>query len=200
MPKRFTDTEKWKKPFIKSLQTVYKLFWVYLLDECDHAGIWHVEPEIASIRIGEKIDINEAKKQFEKKIVEFDEGSKWFIPDFISFQYGILNPEVKAHTSVISLLRKYNLEPFVNCLQTVKDKDKEQDKDMVKEKEPTTFNEVMFKARKMYKPYEVVYEKGRFRLPTCSVTSTEDRVKWHSEWKPKIEYLNNTLDQINDKP
>ena len=64
MAKRFTDTEKWKKQFVKSLDPVYKLFWFYILDECDHAGIWHVEIEIAEIRIGAKIDVKTAKEKF----------------------------------------------------------------------------------------------------------------------------------------
>jgi len=139
MAKRFTDTEKWRKQFIKSLQTVYKLLWIYILDDCDHAGIWHVEPEIASIRIGEQVNIEEAKKQFNDHIIEFDKGEKWLIKDFINFQYGELNENVKAHKSVIIRLQKYNLidknKQFANPLQRVKDKDMDKDKEKNKEKD-----------------------------------------------------------------
>ena len=55
MAKRFTDTEKWKKPFIRGLQGAYKLLWLYICDDCDHAGIWQVDIEVAQIRIGEKM-------------------------------------------------------------------------------------------------------------------------------------------------
>lgn len=131
MAKRFTDTEKWKKPFVKSLQTVHKLLWMYILDECDHAGIWHVEIDVAGIRIGEEINIDDAIKDFGDHIVPIDNGQKWFIPDFIRFQYGELNPSVKAHNSVISILKKYDLlktfKGFVNSLETVMDKDKDKD-------------------------------------------------------------------------
>ena len=107
MAKRFTDTNKWKKDFIRGLQGAYKLFWLYIIDECDHAGIWHVEVDVAAIRIGEQINKEDALKQFKDKIIEIDNGKKWFIPDFIEFQYGELNPENRAHKSVLDQLEKY---------------------------------------------------------------------------------------------
>ena len=94
MAKRMTDTNKWRKGFIKSLPSAYKLFWIYLTDECDHAGIWHVEMDIAQIRTGEDLDIGKAIELFGEKIVPFDRGEKWFLPDFIDFQYGELKPGI----------------------------------------------------------------------------------------------------------
>ena len=131
MAKRFTDTNKWRKDFIRGLQGAYKLLWVYILDECDHAGIWHVEMDIAEIRIGFKINIEDVKEQFKDHIVEFDKNTKWFIPDFIEFQYGILNPDNRAHKSVLDLLDKYKLKGYIRGLQGCKDKDKDKVKDKV---------------------------------------------------------------------
>jgi hypothetical protein len=143
MAKRFTDTEKWKKPFIRGLQGAYKLLWLYICDDCDHAGIWQVDFDVAQIRIGEKIDLNEAIKSFEDKIVIFDKGNKWFIPSFIEFQYPSgLNPENRSHNSVIILLEKYNLldkqnKPLISPSEWCKDMDMVmvKDKDKVKVKE-----------------------------------------------------------------
>lgn len=132
MAKRFTDTNKWKKPFIKSLEAPYKLLWFYILDECDHAGIWQVEFDIAELRIGEKIDLKTASELFKDHIQILNGGEKWFIPDFIDFQYGALNPGNRAHTSVIFLLKKYKLKfDLVSPIQGAKDKelDKSKDKD-----------------------------------------------------------------------
>ena len=56
MSKRFTDTEKWKKKFVKDLDPSFKLLWFYILDDCDHAGVWHTDFEVAGIRIGHKIN------------------------------------------------------------------------------------------------------------------------------------------------
>jgi len=109
MPKRFTDTEKWKKGFIRRLPTKYKLLWLYILDDCNHAGVWDVDLDVAEIRVGSKINKKEAIKHYSENIKIFDNGNKWFIPKFIDFQYGQLNENVNAHKSVIKLIDKYDL-------------------------------------------------------------------------------------------
>jgi len=135
MAKRFTDNEKWKKPFFKKLSTINKLFFLYIIDECDHAGIWNVEEDIAQIRIGEEVNIRSAQKEFGKHVHVFDNGEKWFIPTFLEFQYGTLNPNVNAHKSVIDKLAKKKLtkiyEQFINCSLGVKAKDTDMDKDII---------------------------------------------------------------------
>lgn len=141
MPKRFTDTEKWKKPFIRNLSAPYKLLWLYICDDCDHSGIWQVDIDVAKIRIGEDINEQDAIKFFDDKIIKIDNGNKWFIPSFIDFQYPSgLNPDNKAHGGIIKMLIKYNLiddqlKPLSSPLQGDKDmvKDKVMDKDKVKE-------------------------------------------------------------------
>jgi len=142
MAKRFTDTNKYKKPFIRGLQGAYKIFWDYLYHECDHAGIWIVDFEIAQLYVGKDMPIKkeEALKYFnneEKRIIEIDNKQRWFIPSFIEFQYGELNEQNRAHNSVINILKKYNLykknKPHISPLQGGKDKDK--DMDMVKDME-----------------------------------------------------------------
>lgn len=112
MPKRFTDTDKWKKPFIRGLDASYKLFWFYILDDCDHAGIWQVDFEVAQIRIGEKIIPAKAMVLLEDRIEIFDNGKKWFLKDFIFFQYGELTPKNRLHVSVINILTKHQVGPY----------------------------------------------------------------------------------------
>lgn len=112
MPKRFTDTDKWKKPFIRGLDATYKLFWFYILDDCDHAGIWQVDFEVAQIRIGEKIIPSKAMTLLEDRIEIFDNGTKWFLKDFIFFQYGELTPKNRLHVSVINILIKHQVGPY----------------------------------------------------------------------------------------
>jgi hypothetical protein len=109
MAKRMTDTDKWKKGFIRSLPSKYKLFWLYILDDCNHAGIWETDFEVASIRIGSKITEVEAHKALAAQVKVFDGGNKWFIPKFIDFQYGTLNENSRVHQSVINLLDKYDV-------------------------------------------------------------------------------------------
>lgn len=154
MAKRYTDTDKWKKPFIRNMKAPYKLLWLYLLDECDHAGIWQVDLEVAQIKIGERLKLETATEQLAGKIHVFAGGEKWFIPDFIEFQYGTLNEENRVHKSVIDLLTKYDLldiksdlnkthtSPLQGAMDKDKDKDKELDKD--KNKEPAEKFEIEF--------------------------------------------------------
>ena len=61
MAKRMTDTDKWKKRFLKDLNYANKLLWLYMLDDCNHAGIWDIDLEVASIRIGLNVDIHDLK-------------------------------------------------------------------------------------------------------------------------------------------
>ena len=154
MAKRFTDSEKWKKPFIKKLPMQYKLLWFYLLDDCNHAGVWQVDLEIASLRIGYNLNLKDSITALNDKIKVFDNGEKWFIKDFIEFQYGELNEKNRAHKSVISVLTKYNLlslnKPRTSPLQGAKDKDKDKDKEVLRVFDETSFEnlERTFKTNK----------------------------------------------------
>jgi hypothetical protein len=156
MAKRFTDTDKYKKPFIRGLQGAYKLLWDYLYHSCDHAGIWIVDFEIAQIYLGQDMQVNkkDALKYFnngEQRIIEIDD-NKWFIPSFVEFQYGELNEENRAHNSVLNILHKYNLindKGLITGLQACKDKDKDKDKVKVKDKDPK-FLELYHKIEKSF--------------------------------------------------
>ena len=86
MAKRFLDTNLFRKRWIRELDTDMKLFWIYLLTDCDHAGIWDVDVERASFQL--KLDLNQDKilKTFDRKINNF-KVDKWFIPKFVQYQY-----------------------------------------------------------------------------------------------------------------
>ena len=148
MAKRFTDTDKYKKPFVRTLKGPYKLLWDYLYHDCNHAGIWIVDFVVAQIYLGEDMPINkeDALKYFnsnEEKVIEFDNGEKWFIPSFIEFQYGKLNEENRAHASVINILSKYGFfnKGIISPLQRAKDKDKDMDKVKDKDKDKKKYGE-----------------------------------------------------------
>jgi len=145
--KRFTDTNKYKKPFIRGLQGPYKVLWDFIYHDCDHAGIWIVDFDIAQIYVGMDMPVNkkDALKYFnesKKRIIEVDEGERWFIPSFIEIQYGKLSPDNRAHLSAIKILDKYKLldknKGLISSLQRAKDKYK--DKDMVKDKIKESLN------------------------------------------------------------
>jgi hypothetical protein len=133
MAKRFIDTDLFRKPFMRSLEAPYKALWIYLLCECDHAGVWVVELDVAQIRMGLKLDPEKVIEKMGGAVVSVDGGSKWYLPDFVAFQYGTLNPDNRVHASVLSRLDALGIDPekkgLASPLQGAIDKDKDKDKE-----------------------------------------------------------------------
>jgi len=143
MAKRFTDSEKWKDPFFEELSKDFKLAWLFLLDDCDHAGIWKKSIK----RLNFSLDTNfyeiDLLKKFKERIIVLND-DKWFIPKFVTFQYGndFIKSKQKAVLSAIKLLNENNLIkeldnglltlsiPLTNPINTLMDKDTDTDKDM----------------------------------------------------------------------
>lgn len=137
MPKRYTDTDKWKKIWFRKLKNDHKVFWMYVLDQCDHAGIWEVDFELASYFCN-GIKESEIRETFVKQYHEFDDGKRWFIKDFIEFQYRSLDESNRVHNSVITILKRHGLyKVLISFLHEAKDKDiyKDQAKDKYKDKD-----------------------------------------------------------------
>lgn len=109
MAKRFTDTEKWSRPWYRSLPSDYRHLWNYLLDNCDHAGIWYVDIGLASYLIEAKLDRAKAQELFAKQIVPMGDGSRWWIRDFVTFQYGEFSKGSKVHQAVLRTLTRHGL-------------------------------------------------------------------------------------------
>lgn len=81
---------------------------MYLFCECDNAGIWEVDLEVAGLYCGETYTLEDFEKAFAGRIYFFNNGSKAFLPEFIVFQYGgvsNLNPTNNAHKSVLQNLK-----------------------------------------------------------------------------------------------
>lgn len=148
MAKRFTDSDKWKKQWFRCLPPTWKCFWIYVCDNCDHAGIWDVDLDLASFQIGAKLEASKVSEILGKQILEISNGKKWFIVDFIEFQYGELKPNNNAHSSVINILTRFGLldfylnrnnlaphEPLTSPSRGALDMDMDMDMEMDMEKE-----------------------------------------------------------------
>ena len=128
MSKRFTDTGKWKKLWFRKLPIKIKCFWIYLIDNCNHAGIWEVDFELASLFIGEPITETETKEYIGDRYTVLKNGRKWFISKFIDFQYGELNPVNRVHKSILYILEKEGaIKGLKRPVNGCKDKDKDKD-------------------------------------------------------------------------
>ena len=137
MAKRFVDTEKFTDPWFRRLSTKNKLLWDWMLCSCDHAGFISIDLEFVEMVLGEKFDDQTIESFFHDRVLKLGD-FKFFIPKFIKFQYGKLNPESRVHISVIKKLSDHGIDytrldtlsiPYPACSDRVKDKEKEKDKD-----------------------------------------------------------------------
>lgn len=141
MAKRLIDTEMWKKPWYRKLKAQYKCFWNYLLSNCNHAGIWDADFDLATFQIGEIIRENVATELFRDQVLIFDHGRKWLVIGFIRFQYGeTLNEKSPVHKKVIDTLKGiyhngYTLLDTLSNTLSNRGKEKEEDKEEEKEEE-----------------------------------------------------------------
>lgn len=148
MAKRFTDSEKWKDPFFENLSKDFKLVWIYLLDDCDHAGIWKKSIKRLNFSLDTNFTETDLLKQFKDRIIVLND-DKWFIPKFVTFQYGndFISSKQKAVLSAIKLLNDNGLIkelsngsltlsiPLTNPMDTLMDKDTDTDKDKIMDKD-----------------------------------------------------------------
>lgn len=180
--KRFTDTDKWKREWFSELSPKAKLVWFYMLDQCDHRGVWFANFKLASSQVGFKITKSDFEKWFGSKVMFFDK-DKYFIPSFVEFQYGVLNAGNNAHKAIIQLMEK--LAPQEVLMRTSqraqdkdKDKDKEEDKDKDKEEEFLDF-EILYAAY----PNKVNKGEGISRL--------RDQIKTRSQFNDFLTAVHN---------
>lgn len=141
--KRFTETTKWADPWFMDLAPRWKLVWLYLLDQCDNAGVWVPNIKLASVQIGERFQSQEALRVFSGRICVLPSG-KWRIIGFIKFQFGVLSRACKPHIPVFRLLESHGISevhseestgiqrvsiPYPKGINTLEEKEKEEDKD-----------------------------------------------------------------------
>ena len=110
---RYHDTNIWRKKWFRLLPTEYKLFWTFLLDDCDNAGIWEEDVDLYNTMVNCAICGKTALNLFNGRVIPIDNEEKWFIPKFVEFQQkksiSDLNPENNAHKQIILRLDKYGL-------------------------------------------------------------------------------------------
>lgn len=117
MPKRFTDTKKWDRPWFRDLPMKYKLLWLYVCDACDAGGVWYVDLKKASFQIGGEFEKRECERMLNKQIRPLENGKKWFLFSFVEFHEGRpierLNPKSSYHRNRMLALYDSRLLPRV---------------------------------------------------------------------------------------
>jgi hypothetical protein len=114
----------------------YKLFWFYMLAQCDHAGLFKVNVRSFSGLLGVSVTPSKVIEYFNtgKDRVRIVNQSLWLIEDFFAFQYGqTFNPNNKMHDSIEMLYLKANIKiTSIRGLKDLKDRVKDKDKDKKK--------------------------------------------------------------------
>lgn len=175
--KRFTETEKWRDSWFQQLQPNFKLAWCYVLDACDHAGVFEPNLQLADFALGVAIDWPKFIKVCDKRLRVLESG-KWFLTGFIRYQYnGVLNASNSAHLGAIRRLENAGIDPspylapdkgLQRGYQAPKDKDKDKDKDTDKVKEPD----------KVITPEPLAKLRAIFRKRPTTPLDRSERIAW----------------------
>lgn len=142
MAKRFTDTNKWKDSWYRSLKIKYKLAWSYLLDDCDQAGVWKADFDLLSFMVGDKIKEDEFCIVFGDRLLKVA-ADKYLIKKFIYFQYGELTSKNTMYSKVLTCLKEVGIDglhiphrsPTLSPIDGVKEEEEDKYKVKVKEEE-----------------------------------------------------------------
>lgn len=207
MAKRLFDTEIWQKEWFGELPIKLKALVFYIFGNCDCAGVFEANYRNLKFYIGDKICEKDILNI--KQIVKLPNG-KFFLTDFIKFQYGVsieeLNPKFSVHKGVIKILEKngilgkggecLNFETVTeglgngyNVTAQNKDKDKNKDKDnnITSNKEDETP-----KKTKKEKPEAVTLgEFNNVVLSTDEIAKLEELYK--DRFAPAIEILSSYI-------
>lgn len=110
MPKRFTESDKWRDRWFRRLSPENKLAWQYVLDCCDQAGVFELDEDLASFSIGCEVAWESFFKECGERVRHI-RGNTWFLTRFVKFQYGKLSESCKPHAVVFEKLRKHGIDP-----------------------------------------------------------------------------------------
>ena len=106
MAKRFIDTEMFCDEWFSELSKDAKLFFIYFITTCDHAGVLKLNKKLCEFQTGLK-NIDTVIKELGNSLVTVKE-QLYFMPKFIKFQYpNFPNSAVKQQDSALKLLKQY---------------------------------------------------------------------------------------------
>lgn len=158
MAKRFTDTEKWNRPWYRKLGSNGRDLWNYLHENCDHAGLFDIDCEKISFILGFHVTRELISSTLRGKCLAIG-NDRIFLFAFIEFQYGKLSETSKPHIAVIKKLKAENIwEEYLKGMDnlpkglakgignspkgmdTLKDKEQDKDQDQVQEQDQDKSN------------------------------------------------------------
>jgi hypothetical protein len=116
MAKRFSDSEKWNDVWFTELNNDQKIIWIYLLDNCDNAGIFKLNIKLINFNCSTNISVEEFIYIFKDRITQINKES-WLINKFCTYQYGadfLIKTGNKAVQSAIKKLMEVKVVELIN--------------------------------------------------------------------------------------
>jgi len=176
--KRFSETTKWADPWFRALPIESKCLWLWILDNCDCAGIIEIDVGLAEFQIGATKPLANPLQALGDRVQMH--GSKLFVPKFIRYQYGEeLCFANTAHRGVIRRLElakipcpvmiidkkeQAPIKPLKSPLQGAQDKDKDKDKDQEQKKTSKFIKPSEFEMREYAKQIGLEESDGSFMM------------------------------------
>jgi hypothetical protein len=125
MAKRLTDTKKWESKTFRKLADKFKVFYLYLLDNCDGSGVMHLDLELINFILSQSFSLEEIKEAFPNQLI-FISDDKIIIKNYIAFQNGdVTDSKSNIAKSIVAtlnshgLLKRYQKGEFGNVNQAV---------------------------------------------------------------------------------
>ncbi len=155
--KRFTETDKWRDSWFRKLPPETKLAYLYVIDNCDAAGVWDADYELADFQTGHEHNWPAIIEVLGDRLHILPNG-KWHLTRFVAFQYGTLSPECKPHQNVLRLIEVHQLptlsKGYPKGIYTHKDKEKEKDKDSIDNKPEEGKTDLQRRAERLFRRRE----------------------------------------------
>lgn len=109
MAKRLTDTTKWANKTFRALPDRMKLLYLYLLDNCDNAGVVRVDLDLIGYTLNTTLTRKEIESAFTGKL-HFVSEDKIVVHNYIAFQNGdVFKSESRIAASIRSTLNSHGL-------------------------------------------------------------------------------------------
>lgn len=190
MAKRFIDTEMFCDEWFCELSKDTKLFFVYFITSCDHAGVLKLNRKLCEFQTGLK-NIDSIINELGNSLVTVG-NSVYFMPKFIKFQYpNFPQSTVKQQDSALKILKQYGFwdEELNSCITVSKELVNYYDN------VNDTVNVITNKPKKILFKDSEIFDKNKFKaaFPEWQKDKLayyyEQVLTWSNEGNKKIDWV-----------